>query len=192
MHPRLPLNTNFLGEILHLRARAQPSLPAFTFLKNRTRDAETHSYGELDSRARIIAGFLQDHARPGDRILLFQPPDIEYVASFFGCLYAGMIAVPLYPLRPGQKRFQAESVVRTAGRPSRSLAERACLRFSFSLRSLALRRASKFSQRTHSRRTMRALSELQNQVERPRVSPVHQRIDGRSQRGDGQPWQPNR
>ena len=37
---------------------------------------------------------------PGDRVLLLVPPGLDYVAAFFGCLYAGAVAVPAYPPNP--------------------------------------------------------------------------------------------
>ncbi|NUR24576.1 MAG: amino acid adenylation domain-containing protein, partial [Catenulispora sp.] len=55
------------------------------------------TYAELDARARAIAAVLADTCRAGDRALLLYPPGPEYIAGFFGCLYAGVIAVPAYP-----------------------------------------------------------------------------------------------
>jgi acyl-CoA synthetase (AMP-forming)/AMP-acid ligase II len=43
---------------------------------------------------------LRAHADPGDRVVLLVPPGLDYVASFFGCLYAGAVAVPAYPPNP--------------------------------------------------------------------------------------------
>jgi 8-amino-7-oxononanoate synthase len=40
------------------------------------------------------------HAEPGDRVVLLVPPGLDYVASFFGCLCAGTVAVPAYPPNP--------------------------------------------------------------------------------------------
>ncbi len=54
---------------------------------------------ELDRRARAIAASLQEAARPDDRVLLLLPSDLDFVAAFFGCLYAGVVAVPAYPPR---------------------------------------------------------------------------------------------
>ena len=34
---------------------------------------------------------------PGDRVLLLYPTGLSYIAAFFGCLYAGVVAVPAYP-----------------------------------------------------------------------------------------------
>ena len=46
------------------------------------------------------------------RALLLYPPGLDFVAAFFGCLYAGVIAVPSYPPAPsrpgrGQPRLKA-------------------------------------------------------------------------------------
>lgn len=55
------------------------------------------TYSELDAKARTIAALIQQNAKIGDRILLVYPPGLDFVAAFFGCLYAGTIAVPTYP-----------------------------------------------------------------------------------------------
>jgi acyl transferase domain-containing protein/acyl-CoA synthetase (AMP-forming)/AMP-acid ligase II/acyl carrier protein len=55
----------------------------------------------LDRRARAIAVALGERAAVGDRALILCPPGIDYVAAFFGCLYAGVVAVPAYPPEPG-------------------------------------------------------------------------------------------
>lgn len=39
---------------------------------------------------------------PGDRAMLLSPPGLDFVAAFFGCLYAGFIAVPAHPPRAGR------------------------------------------------------------------------------------------
>jgi acyl-CoA synthetase (AMP-forming)/AMP-acid ligase II len=57
------------------------------------------SYGALAEHARAIAGALAGLAPPGERALLVFPPGIDFVAGFFGCLYAGTVAVPVYPPR---------------------------------------------------------------------------------------------
>ncbi|HKP13638.1 MAG TPA: AMP-binding protein, partial [Blastocatellia bacterium] len=65
-------------------------------------------YGDLDLRARAIAAALQELAAPGERALLCYPAGLEYVAALFGCLYAGVIAVPAYPphLHRSNERLQ--------------------------------------------------------------------------------------
>ncbi|MFI6921152.1 amino acid adenylation domain-containing protein [Nonomuraea spiralis] len=55
------------------------------------------TYGDLHHRAAVLATRLRRRARRGDRALLLLPPGPDYVTAFFGCLYAGVIAVPTYP-----------------------------------------------------------------------------------------------
>jgi acyl-CoA synthetase (AMP-forming)/AMP-acid ligase II len=60
------------------------------------------SYAQLDSQARAIAARLQAASATGARVLLLYPPGLDYVAAFYGCLYAGVIAVPAYPPDPSR------------------------------------------------------------------------------------------
>uniref|UniRef100_UPI002ABD93A9 non-ribosomal peptide synthetase n=1 Tax=Paraburkholderia sp. J12 TaxID=2805432 RepID=UPI002ABD93A9 len=55
-----------------------------------------HDYADLDRRARRIAALFQQRGAAGERALLLADSGIDYVAAFFGCLYAGVIAVPVY------------------------------------------------------------------------------------------------
>ena len=54
---------------------------------------------------------------PQSRALLLYPPGLEFIAAFFGCAYAGIVAVPVAP--PGRNRFAwpAEPILEAA-RPS--------------------------------------------------------------------------
>ena len=91
-----------LVELLRLRATLQPEQRAFTFLGDGETETAALTYGELDQHARSIAAAIQQKTNPGDRVLLLYPQGLEYIAAFFGCLYAGTIAVPAYP--PRRKR----------------------------------------------------------------------------------------
>ncbi len=55
------------------------------------------TYGSLDERARAIAVALGETCRPGDRAILQYLPGLDFVAAFYGCLYAGVLPVPVYP-----------------------------------------------------------------------------------------------
>ena len=78
----------------------QPSQQGYTFLLDGEANEASLSYFMLDCQARRIAAALQELAAPGDRALLLYPPGLEYIAAFFGCLYAGIIAIPAYPPTP--------------------------------------------------------------------------------------------
>jgi acyl-CoA synthetase (AMP-forming)/AMP-acid ligase II len=95
--------------LLQYRALHQPERTAYTFLS----DGETHeaslTYRVLDCQARSIAAQLQHLNMAGQRALLLYPPGLEFITAFFGCLYAGVVAVPAYlpsPRRP-PTRLQA-------------------------------------------------------------------------------------
>ena len=86
-----------LIELLQARAESQPNKNAYTFLLDGETDEASLTYGELDQRARAIAARLQSLNTRSEPVLLLYPPGLEYIAAFFGCLYAGAIAVPIYP-----------------------------------------------------------------------------------------------
>ena len=54
---------------------------------------------------------------PGERALLLYPPGLEFVAAFFGCLYAGVVAVPAYPPRPRPARMPRLRAIARDARP---------------------------------------------------------------------------
>ncbi|WP_434599914.1 fatty acyl-AMP ligase [Streptomyces sp. A5-4] len=55
----------------------------------------TVTYAELDLKARAVAACLQKEAPAGSRVAVVCPHEISYVLAFLGCLYAGLVAVPL-------------------------------------------------------------------------------------------------
>lgn len=83
------------ADILRRRAADQGSAPAFTFLGAQPSEDVTLTYAELDTRARAIAAELNGRGLSGQRVLVSLPPGPTSIASFFGCLYAGAIAVPV-------------------------------------------------------------------------------------------------
>src|SRR3954465_2274372 len=84
-------------ELLAARAAEQADDVAYMFLDDRDGESQI-TFGELDRRARMIAARLQLELKPGDRALLVYPAGLEFISAFFGCLYAGIVAVPAtYP-----------------------------------------------------------------------------------------------
>lgn len=110
----LPSNLTNLVDLLRYRAACQPEKTAFIFLNNNETEAGRFTYGDLDSRSRAIAAHLQPSIHPGDRALLLYPPGLEFIAAFFGCLYAGVIAVPAYPPHPRRPLDRVYSIIRDA------------------------------------------------------------------------------
>jgi len=99
----LPRN---LVESLQRRAAQTPDQVALRFLAESAEHSVVLSYRDLDQRARTIAAALQAKATLGDRAVLLFPSGPDYVAAFFGCLYAGVIAVPAYPPESTRRHHQ--------------------------------------------------------------------------------------
>ncbi len=106
-----PPQVESLVELLRYRAAHQPDHKGFTFLVDGEEDILDLTYAELDGKARVIAAALQSACVPGDRALLVYQPGLEYIAAFFGCLYAGVIAVPIYPPRPNRSLVRLQNVI---------------------------------------------------------------------------------
>ncbi|HSN87934.1 MAG TPA: fatty acyl-AMP ligase, partial [Thermoanaerobaculia bacterium] len=102
-----------LVSLLRSRARLQPERTAYVFLQDGEAETARLTYGDLDERARAVAARLQQErgAEPGERALLLFPPGLEFLEAFFGCLYAGVVAVPSYPPRPGREQPRLRSIV---------------------------------------------------------------------------------
>ncbi|WP_224985068.1 class I adenylate-forming enzyme family protein [Geomonas agri] len=59
-------------------------------------DGERVSYRQLNRAANLLAGFLiQRGVLPGDRVVILLTNGVKYVASYYGVLKAGAVAVPL-------------------------------------------------------------------------------------------------
>jgi 8-amino-7-oxononanoate synthase len=89
-----------LVELLQLRAEASPDRVVYRFIPGESKAEQRITYAQLDRRARGIAARIHETAAGGARALLLVPPGLDYVAAYFGCLYAGVIAVPAYPPNP--------------------------------------------------------------------------------------------
>ncbi|MGD9546169.1 MAG: fatty acyl-AMP ligase [Candidatus Krumholzibacteriia bacterium] len=104
-----------LGAVLRRRAQETPQKQVYGFLRDGVNEADRLTYAQLDASARAVAAGLQDRFRPGSRMLMLYPPGLEFAAAFFGCLYAGMIAVPAYPPRKNQLDGRLLGIVKDCG-----------------------------------------------------------------------------
>ena len=72
------------------------------------RDGERElTYAGLDARVRAVAAQLQSRFGAGERALLVLDNDEHYVVAFFACLYAGLIAVPVFPPESAREQHLA-------------------------------------------------------------------------------------
>jgi acyl-CoA synthetase (AMP-forming)/AMP-acid ligase II len=91
------MNTfNTLIDLVQVRAERGPLDCAYRFLADGEEQESSITCSSLETRARAIAAWLQAHCRAGDRVLLLLPPGLQYITAFFGCIFAGAIAVPAY------------------------------------------------------------------------------------------------
>ncbi|MBP6606790.1 MAG: fatty acyl-AMP ligase, partial [Nitrospira sp.] len=103
-----------LLDILRWRAEHQPDQAAYVFLRDGISPDAVLTYKDLDTKARSIAGYLQSRFASGDRLLLVYPPGLEFVQSFWGALYAGLVAVPVPPPDAFRPRIGVARVRRIA------------------------------------------------------------------------------
>jgi polyketide synthase PksL len=77
------------------RAALKPEDVAYSFLGNHTEVTAQLTNIELDTKARHLATYLCNRNLGGERVLLIYPSGLDFVVGFLGCLYAGVIAVPV-------------------------------------------------------------------------------------------------
>jgi acyl-CoA synthetase (AMP-forming)/AMP-acid ligase II/acyl carrier protein len=106
-----------LVELLSRRAGEMPEKRAFQFIRAHDGDQVVVTYAQLHTRAMAVAARLQARFQPGQRAWLLFPPGLESIVGFFGCLYAGILAVPLSPPR-GRRLASLLEPVFNASKPA--------------------------------------------------------------------------
>jgi acyl-CoA synthetase (AMP-forming)/AMP-acid ligase II len=112
-----------LGRVADAGAR-----PAFTYLAHGEEASLTQSFADIDRQARAVAALLRrEDCQPGERALLLYPPgEADFIPAFLGCLYAGVVAVPVPPPHPARLSkvvAGAQSQAAAATRVRRTLAK---------------------------------------------------------------------
>ncbi len=98
----VPGKVSNLTALLQYRALHQPDRRAFLFLDDGEREAASLTYDQLHRAARAVGSRLAAAGATGERVLLVFQPGLDYLVAFYGCLYAGAIAVPVYPPDPSR------------------------------------------------------------------------------------------
>ncbi|MCI0504570.1 MAG: fatty acyl-AMP ligase [Gammaproteobacteria bacterium] len=88
---------NTLLDLALHRADHQAGKTAYSQLSPAGEICRRITYAQLDQDARHLAGHLLHFVAPGSRVILAVPAGIDFITAFFACIYAGMIAVPVYP-----------------------------------------------------------------------------------------------
>lgn len=107
---------NFL-EVMEHWSKAKPDQMAVGFLpEGEIGPAEqVLSYAQLHQRAMALAAQIAAVSKEGDRVLLLQPAGLDFVASFFACIYSGRVAVAAYPPRNQRHIPRIEGILADAG-----------------------------------------------------------------------------
>ena len=99
-----------LVELVRHRARCQPKANAFIYLVDGEHEQVCLTYEELDRQARAIGAWLESLGLMGQRALLLYPAGLEFITGFIGCLYAGVVAVPVYPPRRNRSLMRIQAI----------------------------------------------------------------------------------
>src|SRR5271155_5601259 len=105
-----------LLDVMRQRAERYRDKVAFDYC-HYSPDGEVHSrltYHELEIKARGIASTLQRQGVRGERVLVLCPSGLDFIAGFFGCIYAGAVPVPVHPPVRNQVIGRVASIVADA------------------------------------------------------------------------------
>lgn len=100
-----------LPDVLRERAHTDADRVAYRFLDDTGAEADRLTYAALHARASSVAAHLRSVCAPGERALLVFPPGLDFLAAYFGCLYARVIAVPVNPPRRDHVQLATRSIV---------------------------------------------------------------------------------
>ncbi|HKN82334.1 MAG TPA: hypothetical protein VJW17_02805 [Pyrinomonadaceae bacterium] len=68
-------------------------------------------------RARWVRSYSSAICKIRTYFLLY-PPSLEYIVAFWGCLYAGVVGVPAYPLARNRHLGRVQAIPQTRRRDS--------------------------------------------------------------------------
>ena len=113
-------------DALRAHAEHRPNQVAYRFLGDGEHVTATMTYAELDSLAKSVARTLHELGDAQERIILAHAPGLDFIIDLLGCLYAGMVAVPVYPPTGNREIATAEAVIR-ATRPAAVLSDQTAI-----------------------------------------------------------------
>ena len=103
-----------LLEVMRYRSQTGSESVAYIFRAEGEPDVSI-TFAELERRAQAIAARLRTFCQPGDRVLLLYPAGIDFITSFFGCVYAGVLAVPTCYPKPKRPMPRLAAIARDSG-----------------------------------------------------------------------------
>ncbi|MBT7410380.1 MAG: fatty acyl-AMP ligase, partial [Methylococcales bacterium] len=100
-----------LVDLLRSLAEKYPDQIAYRYLLDDKGSEICYTYKQLDQHAQIIASELTQRNMMGKRVLMLYPSSMDFITSFYGCLYAGVTAVPVYPPKRNQKIGRLRAII---------------------------------------------------------------------------------
>ncbi|OHU90610.1 MULTISPECIES: fatty acyl-AMP ligase [Pseudoalteromonas] len=107
---------NFV-QILSTLALEKRDDTALLFLSDGETEQPPMTYGEFHTQAmKFAAGLDKQHITKGARVVLLYQSSYEFAVAFLGCLYAGVISIPLpVPSRRASDWEKIEKITNSAG-----------------------------------------------------------------------------
>ena len=107
------LQNNLIEKIIEYK-NEKPLDKVYYLLDKNADVKQSLNYIELYESACQISLWLQRNGRSGDRVLLLFPPGLEFIQAFIGCLFAGMIGVPVSTIKPKRNSDLLSSILGNA------------------------------------------------------------------------------
>src|SRR5690606_24250789 len=103
-----------LVDLLRHRSLHQAHDRAYIYLHDGETVDKIVTYEDVDRQARAIAAELQNQGLARQRSLLPYPAGLDFIAAFFGCMYAGVGAVTAYPPRRNRNMNRIQAIANDA------------------------------------------------------------------------------
>ncbi|CDZ76614.1 Polyketide synthase PksN [Legionella massiliensis] len=89
-------NVKNVADIVFINSEYNPEGIAYRFINT---DGSTNclNYQDFANEVTKLAYLIQEVTEPGDTVILGAKQGLEYIISFYACLYAGTVAVPVFP-----------------------------------------------------------------------------------------------
>lgn len=100
-----------LVDVLQWRASNQPHKVAYIYLQDGETSEEILTYSDVDKQAKAIAASLTQQGLYGQNVLLMYHSGLEFISAFFGCLYAGVTAIPVYPPKKNSHATRLDAII---------------------------------------------------------------------------------
>lgn len=102
-------------DVLKWNADTKPERLAYTYLGDGSSGTAQLTYRQLFRKAMAIASELRRRGAAGERALILCRSGLDYVCSFWGCLFGGVVAVPHYPIQRRRSQDAVRAVIRDSG-----------------------------------------------------------------------------